>query len=385
MGILDLFRTNPTQTEQALYSKLIELAGAVTELGDYSTAKRIALNIIVPQMAALTIGTFDRNDSNRRVKGDLHERLNYKLFGELTGYEFWQSMFNSLLQHNNAYAKITLIGERVARLRPLLNTDVTALPVKTGGIRSIRYTVDGLPCPADEIFHLRLNAYDGLFGVAYEKECNAFKLAAEAENMAVNFYDNGGNIRRIWKLITGGTVEQEKQAQTFLENAVKGKLKQHLDIVIPSHIEKPTDLVGTSFKDGQMMESREFQQLEILALYGIDLGNIDLEKIYPLTIVPILENIEQAITKRLLTEQERRRWKIQYVEAGRFRGDLKKQFEIAGSALQIQSINEIREGFFGLPRLGPEYDAVVNPNTASAAVNEERQALAKGETENADG
>ncbi len=378
MGFLDWFKSNSAEArataEAALAEKFRQLASAITTIKKRSAAKRIAMNLIVPQMAALTLGTY-ASKTGRREKLALHNKLNYALFGDLTGCEFWSAMFNNLLADNNAFARIGRIaaGADVSLLTPLKNTEVAAVQTLGG----VQYVVKGKPIDSADIFHLRLNSYDGVFGVRFEDEVNCFSLANEAEAMAIRFYEQGGNIRRVWKLVDGGTPEQEVAAQTFINAAMKGTLKQHLDVVIPSHITKGDDVVGSSFKDGQMIESREFEHREILALYGVDPANIDLEKIYQISIVPILENVEQAITKRILSATDRLQYRVKYVEAGRFRGDTAKQYEIAVAALAVHSVNEIR-GWFNCPPLGPEYDAIINPNTSSAKVNEQRQAAAKG-------
>ena len=379
MGFLDWFKSASSRAraaaEAALVQKFTELAAQIQSIKRKSAAKRIAMNLIVPQMAALTIGTYDRTTEQRK-KGALHEKLNYTLYGtRMTGYDFWQAFFNNLFNDNNAFARVARVAGTVAKLTPLKSAECAAIAVPGG----VQYVVKGKPVMPDEIFHIKQNTYDGLFGVRYEDEVNCFTLAEEAEAMAVRFYENGGNIRRVWKLLPGGTPTQEDEAKAWLESAIKGKLKQHLDVVLPAIIEKAADITGTSFRDGQMVESREFQQKEILALYGVNLDDLDLEQIYQFTIVPLLENVEQAITKQLLTDDERSRYRVKYIIAGRFRGDTAKQYEIAVKAASALTTNEIRQSL-GYPPLGKEYDAIINPNTASAGVNEERQQLARGNT-----
>jgi hypothetical protein len=126
-----------------------------------------------------------------------------------------------------------------------------------------------------------------------------------------------------------------------------------------------------------MLETRQYQAKEILALWGIDLDDLDLEKIFNITIVPILANVEQAITARLLSPADRAQYRVAYLVAGRFRGSEETQWNMADKAAKALSPNEIRKWFNYAPK-GPEYDAIINPNTASGGVNEARHDAAAG-------
>lgn len=382
MGVLKFLtslipgRTARIADELALADILRTLMDQVATAKVMTVAKRTALNLIVPQMAALTIGTFLR-DGGRQEKSELHDRLNYGMYYGRTGFAFRQAFYNNLFADNNAYARI---GRLTDGGRPLLLTPLENYRVVSSYDRvtdTMRYVVDGsMTAPAD-LFHVALNSYNGLLGIAYEAEVGCYELAAECEAFAARFYSQGGNIRRVWRLVAGGTPDQEKAAQAFLDSAIQGTLKSHLDVVIPSHIAAPSDLTMPNARESQMIEGRQQQLTEILGLYGVDPKSPNLERLYQITIVPVLESIEQAITRQLLTPEERAKYRIAHIVAGRFRGDTKTQYEIAKTALSVHSVNEIR-AWFGAEPLGPEYDAVINPDTASAGVNDARHDAAAG-------
>ena len=369
-------RAAQVANEIALAGLITNLMNQVSLTARFSAGKRTAMNLMVPQLAALTMGTW-RLDNDQQEKGSLHNDINYGLYGRMTGYDFRASMFNNLLADNNAYARISRLAPSlpVVRITPLANYRVVCVPIY--GTDLNQYLVDGQSVSPDEILHLKLNSYDGLWGTAYEQEVRTFKLAEEAEGFAVRFYANGGNIRRVWKLIAGTDEVQRQKATDWLKEATQGRLKQHVDIVLPQLVDKPQELVSSTAKDSQMLESREHEYKTTLALYGIKADALNLEQLYQITIAPILEMVEQAFTKWVLSDSERAQYKLRYVVAGRFRGDLKSQYAMAAQAMLFQTVNEVRE-WFGLPSLGEAYDKVIPPNTVPAAVNQIRQETAAG-------
>lgn len=355
-----------------VYAKITQLVGLQSNLQGLTAAKQIALNMLVPQLSALRLGVYNRS-TGLREKNYLHDKLNYDICSYLTGYEFWEAVFYNLLRYNNAFARKIKAGDKVIGLRPLPTVGV-AVVVDDNGY--INYSHMGQTYAAADIWHLRLNSADGLLGRAYEVETTAFELAADCERMAKDFFTNGGNVKNIWKFGQATlSPDQLKACQLMLDAAIKGQARQQMDVVVPFGLDRES--VQGDLEAAQMLQTREHQAKVILALYGIDLENVNLETIYSLTIVPILENVEQSITKYLLTEREQLQYKIKYMVAGRFRGDTAKQYEIANKALSIHSVNEVREWMGSAPK-GPEYDAIVNPNTASAGVNEQRQDSATG-------
>lgn len=352
--------------------KLISLRQS-SSLQGITAAKQTAINVLVPQLSALRIGIYDRGNG-KRVKNYLHEKLNYYICNSMTGYNFWQSIYYNLIRYNNAYALKKGLGDKVTSLKPL----PSRLMIVMCDENSNSYNYAGKSYTEDEIFHIRLNTDNGLLGKAYEDEVYSFELAGACERMAYDFFQNGGNVKRIWKMGAGLSPEQLKDLQAVLDAAIKGQLRQQLDVILPTGLEYEN--IQGDLEKSQMIETRKYQSKEILALYGIDLEKLNLEQIYNVAIVPILENVEQAITMQLLTPQEQAKYKISYVVAGRFRGDTKAQYEIISKALSVLSITECRE-WIGYSNAGPEYDAIINPHTSSAKVNEQRQGEQLGTNE----
>ncbi len=377
MGLLQLILGKPTISNDTLAAmlaqKLNDLICEANILHEKSAAKRTAMNLIVPQMAAMQIGVIDRK-SGEPDYGDLYNFLNFGCFLNTTGAAGWAALFNNLVEWNNAYAQILTVGQKNVALKVLVRGNVTS--ISQNG--QVAYTVYGQEVNPATVFHLKMNSYDGLVGTPYEEEVNCFKLAKDAEDLAKRFFQNGGNIARIWKLIPGATPEQERAIQAFIDKAISGKLNSFRDVVVPMHVDKIGDAQGITPREGQMIETRQFQRDEILALYGIDLRSLDLEKLFNITIAPILVNVEQEIARRLLTAQQQAQYRIEYLPAGRFRGSLEKQWLMATDAVKgILAPNEIRK-WFGYGSKGPQYDAIINPNTTSAEVGVARHAAAAG-------
>ena len=115
--------------------------------------------------------------------------------------------------------------------------------------------------------------------------------------------------------------------------------------------------VGIPPEEAQFLESRKFSVSEIARIYGLpphmigDLehatfSNIESQDINfaKHSIMPECVNWEQELTRKLLTDDERQRYDIEFNMEGLVRGDMESRFRAYGIARQngFYSVNDIR-------------------------------------------
>lgn len=322
-------------TATSIVEKLRQLQDVTYTLATKLTAQKIALQILVPQIAALSIGTYSR-ETGEREKGLLHDKLNYAICSNMTGYEFWAAVYTNLLEYQNSYCFKRLVGDRLLSLTPIPSPQVSTS--ESNGV--VTYVYDSKTYTNSSIWHLRTNSYDGLRGSRLSTELDVFTIAKETEELVSKYMSTGGNVKRIWQYIAELSDDQRKTAE---DNLLELLAQKGEDIVVPYGFTYENGMLNV--KEAQLVEQRQFNKAEILQLYGIDIENIDLEKIYNITIVPLLEMVAQSIEKYLLSEKEQQKYKISYVTAGRFRGSIKDLASIASSLKkdELATTNEIRQ------------------------------------------
>ena len=370
---------------ESLALMLSQLADVIALEKTGSSAKAIALQRLVPQAASLTIGTFIRK-TGMREKSVLHDQLNYRISDVCTGYNFWEAMYGQLFADNNAFALRQAVTFGPI-LRPIPRGECIAFkPDPKGQPWLINYKWNGTDYPPERIWHLRLHTPDGMIGVPWENELAIFELARITEKLAYRFFARGGNVNRIWKyagLNTDGkglaSREQVEQQQKLLNEILRHQAGKTGNVVVPSYFEhKDTDL---SLREGQMLETRKHQSGEVLNLYGVDPEKPgDLESLYTVAFVPVLECVEQAITRDLLTPAQRTKYKVAYIAEGRFRGNIAAWLNALKAAVEgtILLPNDARR----LSGLGLDDvdggDTLINPNTMPAAVSTGRRSVGGG-------
>lgn len=361
------FTKTNTDTKETLYeamqdslsdllSKLAMLDGD-SDISGPNTADAIARSIIVPQLANVRWGVFR---DGQREKGWLHKKLNYDISKKITGYDFWASFYNNLLQYHNAYAEITRNNKGSLVSAIILPSN----EVFTNYTGPVEYRHKGRTISKADIWHVKLNSFDGYRGKAFKDQLAIYDIYNRTEALAKKYMQHGGNPKRIWKLVgeldSAQLAKLKETLRQIFENSTK-------DEILPSIVENVTEQISN--KDGQLLEQRKYNRDEILWLHGIDPGNVDLKTIYRVVMSPILENVSQSISKYLLSPSERVKYDIKPVGTSRFMGDLETLVELAGKlkAQELASTNELRKTLLSELGLGEIEggDTLQNPYTGS--------------------
>lgn len=230
----------------------------------------------------------------------------------------------------------------------------------SGVIQSSSGKVDIIP--GSRIMHLRGLTLDGFMGlnpIAYARESIGLELATEKHG--AKLFSHGTNIGGVLSMPPGQYFKDRAKANQFLddfnenyssvENAHKAALLEN---------GVTWTKMGMTSIDSQFLEARRFQHRQIVDLFfSIPLSIMTSEDktatfasseqfsiayvIYAL--MPYIINIEQAIYRDLLNEEEKQTYYAKFEARALLRGSFKEQMDGFAVAIdkEIMNPNEVRE------------------------------------------
>ena len=330
------------------------------------TAVYSCVRILSEAVASLPLLVYEQSDSHSQRARDhplyflLHEEPN----PEMTSFIFRETLMTHLLLWGNAYAQIIRNGKgEVVALYPLM-PDRMKVDRDEDGQLFYEYqvskanpsinTAGTVRLHPQDVLHIPGLGFDGLVGyspIAMAK--NAIGMAIACEEYGAKFFAHGAapsgvlehpgvlkdpsKLRDSWQATFGGSANSGKVA--VLEEGVK---------YTP---------ISIAPEQAQFLETRKFQINEIARIFRIPPHMVgDLEKssfsnieqqsleFVKYTLDPWVSRWEQAMTKILLTPEEKKKYTIKFNVDGLLRGDY--QSRMNGYAIARQngwmSANDIR-------------------------------------------
>ena len=330
------------------------------------TAVYSCVRILSEAVASLPLHIYEQQDGQSRKATDhplffiLHDEPN----PEMTSFVFRETLMTHLLLWGNAYAQIIRNGKgQVIALYPLM-PDRMKVDRDEDGQLFYEYQVSKadpsinksgtVRLHPQDVLHIPGLGFDGLVGyspIAMAK--NAIGMAIACEEYGAKFFAHGAapsgvlehpgvlkdpsKLRDSWQATFGGSANSGKVA--VLEEGVK---------YTP---------ISIAPEQAQFLETRKFQINEIARIFRIPPHMVgDLEKssfsnieqqsleFVKYTLDPWVSRWEQAMTKILLTPEEKKKYTIKFNVDGLLRGDY--QSRMNGYAIARQngwmSANDIR-------------------------------------------
>lgn len=333
------------------------------------TAVYSCVRILSEAVASLPLLVYEQSDSHSQRARDhplyflLHDEPN----PEMTSFIFRETLMTHLLLWGNAYAQIIRNGKgEVVALYPLM-PDRMKVDRDEDGQLFYEYqvskanpsintanTAGTVRLHPQDVLHIPGLGFDGLVGyspIAMAK--NAIGMAIACEEYGAKFFAHGAapsgvlehpgvlkdpsKLRDSWQATFGGSANSGKVA--VLEEGVK---------YTP---------ISIAPEQAQFLETRKFQINEIARIFRIPPHMVgDLEKssfsnieqqsleFVKYTLDPWVSRWEQAMTKILLTPEEKKKYTIKFNVDGLLRGDY--QSRMNGYAIARQngwmSANDIR-------------------------------------------
>lgn len=369
MGIFTgLFRSRDKPTNQTVgslhrFSFGQTSAGkVVTEQSSMQmTAVYSCVRILAEAVAGLPLHFYQyRKDGGKEKAVDhplyflLHDEPN----SEMTSFVFRETLMTHLLLWGNAYAQIIRNGKgEVIALYPLM-PDRMSVNRDTDKDLYYLYTVDSgrqVRLKKSEILHIPGLGFDGLVGyspIAMAK--NAVGLAIATEEYGSKFFANGANPGGV--LEHPGTLKDPSKLRESW-NATFGGSSNAAKVAVLEEGMKYTP-ISISPEQAQFLETRKFQINEIARIFRVPPHMVgDLEKssfsnieqqsleFVKYTLDPWLVRWEQAMTKALLSLDEKKEYFIKFNVDGLLRGDYQSRMNGYATGRQNgwMSANDIRE------------------------------------------
>ena len=332
------------------------------------TAVYACVRVLAEAVASLPLHLY-KEENGSKVKATDHPLyflLHSEPNEEMTAYTFWETLLTHLLLWGNAYVQIIRNGKgEITALYPLMPNRMTVDRDENGHIYYQYLWSKGSDAPTmketivklspHEVMQIPGLGFDGLVGyspIAMAK--NSIGLSMACEEYGSKFFENGAapsgvlehpgilkdpeKVRDSWQAAFGGSQNAGKVA--VLEEGMK------------------YSPISINPQEAQFLDTRKFQIDEIARIFRVpphmigDLehatfSNIEEQSLEFVTysLQPWLARIESAISRSLLTPEEKKRYFFKFNVDGLLRGDYQSRMNGYATARQNgwMSANDIRE------------------------------------------
>jgi HK97 family phage portal protein len=345
-----------------------------------------SVELLTDNLASLPIFVYERAsgaDGHKNLARDtslwtlLHETPNNRH----TPMELWQYLTLNYILRGNAYAKLTrnTAGE-VISIIPLASDQVEVEVLQDQSI-IYKYYYEGKVAiyAPDSMFHWRDkgNGVVGMSRLDYMR--STVNVAVGAQNHTANVFRKSAKrpgVFMIDKLLT------EEQRASIRKN-YKGLVEGNDDDLLVLEAGAKFEPLNMTPADVQLLQTRKFSVEDIARWFGIPSAMInDTEKtttwgtgidsliqgFYKFRLRPMLESLEQAIERRILTPAQRRRYTVEFSLDAILRGSLKERLEIGAQAVQngLMTRNEWRQ-YENMPPMAGADELTAQVNLAPVA------------------
>lgn len=312
-------------------------------------------------IASLPLFTYRRLASGQKqlARGSrLYQLLHDSPNARMTAYEFWRAMLMNHDLRGNAYARIdrdTSTGEAIS-LWPMPADQVEQEVLEDGSIvYTYRLGNDVAVLAESSVLHIK-DLGNGTVGLPKLEFMRATTdEAAKAQATASKLFGTQGKptgVLMVDHVLNAAQREAIRQNFADLSMSSTGRL-----FVLEASMKYQQ--LSLSPEDQQLLETRQFGIEEmcrwfdvppVLAYHSnVTTWGSGIESImdgwYKLTIAPMLRNIEQALTKRVLTPRQRAELVVEFNFDALLRGNAKDRAELYAKHVQngIMTRNEVRQ------------------------------------------
>lgn len=284
----------------------------------------------------------------------LHENPNMRQ----TPMEMWQYLTMNYLLRGNAYARLDRndLGE-VTQIWPLSSDQVEVEVLQDGSI-VYKYSYEGKVAvySSSSIFHWRDkgNGVVGMSRLDYMR--SSVNVAVNAQNHTANVFRKSAKrpgVFMIDKLLT------EEQRSAIRRN-YKGLVEGNDDDLLVLEAGAKFEPLNMTPADVQLLETRRFSVEEIARWFGVPSALINdtaqtttwgtgidqlIQGFYKFRLRTILESLEQAIERRILSARQRELYTVEFGLDAVLRGSLKDRLDTGSKAVQngLMTRNEWRQ------------------------------------------
>ena len=401
MGIISRFlnRTDPIYptTDVSFFAQIDGKFGVVTSDTAIQHSIVYACNqIIADAIASVTLQLMEYDGVKRKPA---KEHPAYQLLKSQpnpfnTSFEWRQMLVTDINLRGNHYSQIVRNkAGQVIGIYPLY-ADLVDIKIRDNGqlVYIYQHPEKGnIPLSQDEILHIKgipdASGLKGLNPIEYNRK--SLELSMTTEQFGINFFKNGAHGSGILEHPGRLSDEAYERLKKDFEEKYQGLINSGKPIILEEGM-KFTRLSITN-EDSQFLQTRKYQKAEIAAIFKVPLFMLnDLEKatfnnmeqmgIYFVmyTLMPWAVKIEQALSKSLLTAEERKKYFFKFNLNTLMRGDFKTRTEGYRTMINMGMLspNEARslEDLDAMGPEGDEYFMQLNMSTLKKIVQGENDA-----------
>ncbi|MGI4937995.1 MAG: phage portal protein [Janthinobacterium lividum] len=298
-------------------------------------------------IASLPFFTYKKtgNEKTLAASSRLYALLSDSPNSRMTPYEFWRAMMMNYDLRGNAYARIDrdMKGEAFA-IWPMPADQITD-KVLEDGTMIYEYMLNGniAILAAENVLHIK-NLGNGTTGLAkLDFMRSATDEAAKMQGAASKIFGSGGKPTGILMVDSVLKPEQRTAIAANFSGMAEGNTSRLY--VLEANMEYKQ--ISISPEDQQLLESRNFGVQELARWFevpavlinhpgAVQYGNTDVVEdiFYKTVIMPLVENIEQAWRKRVMTPLQRSTMTCEMSMDALLRGSMTKRSEIYAKGLQ---------------------------------------------------
>lgn len=275
-----------------------------------------------------------------------------------TPMEFWQFMTLNFILRGNAYARVVrnAAGEAIELLP--LSSDQVEVEVDSTGKVVYKYSYEGKIIVYDErsILHWK-DKGNGIYGMSrLDYMRSSVGVAISSQNHTEQGYRKSGRRPGVFMIDKLLTQEQREKIRKNYSGLVEGSDDDLLVLEAGAKFEP----LSLSPADLQLLDTRKFAVEDIGRWFGVSSVMINdtaktttwgtgitelIEGFYKFRLRPMLEGLEQAIERRVLTPGQREKYTVEFSLDAILRGSFRDRLEAASTAVNngLMTRNEYRQ------------------------------------------
>ena len=275
-----------------------------------------------------------------------------------TPMEFWQFMTLNFILRGNAYARVVrnAAGEAIELLP--LSSDQVEVEVDSTGKVVYKYSFEGKIIVYDErsILHWK-DKGNGIYGMSrLDYMRSSVGVAISSQNHTEQGYRKSGRRPGVFMIDKLLTQEQREKIRKNYSGLVEGSDDDLLVLEAGAKFEP----LSLSPADLQLLDTRKFAVEDIARWFGVSSVMINdtaktttwgtgitelIEGFYKFRLRPMLEGLEQAIERRVLTPGQREKYTVEFSLDAILRGSFRDRLEAASTAVNngLMTRNEYRQ------------------------------------------
>lgn len=333
-----------------------------------TSAVYACVRVISESVASLPLHLYRYNENGGKEKAldhPLYHLLHDEPNPEMTAYSFFEAALTHMLLWGNFYAQIIRNGKgEIMALYPLMPDRMTVDRDEKGRLYyEYQLTSDdpgkkkanSVILKPEDVLHVPSLSFDGLQGYSpIAMARNAIGLGIAAEEYGSKFYANGAAPSGV--LEHPGTLKDPSKVRESWTQTFGGSSNSNKVAVLEEGMKYTPISINPS--EAQFLDTRKFQVTEICRIFRVpphmvadldksSFSNIEQQSLeyVQYTLRPWLTRLEQAMYRRLFTDEEKKKYFFKFNVDGLLRGDY--QSRMNGYAVARQngwmSANDIRE------------------------------------------